>query len=80
MKKILIILFFMIVAFILGYIANSNHERYKVYMHPTYRADQYLLDIKTGHVWHLVEGKDKVLIWEPMPKLYPQDMVNENDK
>ena len=26
-------------------------------MHPVVRADQYLLDTKTGHVWHLVENQ-----------------------
>ena len=38
-------------------------------MHPVVRADQYLLDTKTGHVWHLVEDKkDKLLIWKLMLK------------
>lgn len=67
MKSILIILF-IVGAYILGYCNNINYERYKIYMHPTYRADQYLLDTKTGDVLHLVEDskKDKMLLWEPM--------------
>ncbi len=48
-----------------------NNERYKIYMHPEFRADQYLLDTKTGRVWHLVEDKNKLLIWEPMLKSNP---------
>ncbi len=77
MKKILgFILFllctFLIVsAFILGKSTNYNYERYKIYMHPVVRADQYLLDSQTGNVWHLVEDKDKLLIWEPMPRYFP---------
>lgn len=44
-------------------------------MHPVVRADQYLLDTKTGHVWHLVEDqKDKLLIWCP----YSCDMTISN--
>lgn len=80
MKKIFLVMFFVICAFILGYLISGNYERYKVYIHPTYRADQYLLDTKNGHIWHLVEDKDKVLIWEPMPKLYPQDIVDADKK
>lgn len=28
--------------------------RYQIVMHPTFRADQYLLDTVTGQVWQLV--------------------------
>ena len=51
-------------------------------MHPVVRADQYLLDTKTGHVWHLVEGKNKLLLWEPMLKTNPSvdELVVEQDK
>ena len=80
MIRIFASIFFVICAFILGYLLNGNCGRYTVYIHPTYRADQYLLDTKNGNIWHLVEDKDKVLIWEPMPKLYPQDMIDINKK
>lgn len=73
-------MFFVVCAFILGYLIGNNCEYYKIYMHPTYRADQYLLNTKNGDIWHLVEGKDKTLFWEPMLKLYSQDLINKNHK
>ena len=72
MKKIFIVTFFLICSFILGYLLNSdngNYERYKIYMNPNVRADQYLLDTKTGVVWHLIEAEKDVLMWEPMLKI-----------
>ena len=72
MKKIFIIAFFLVCSFILGYLFNSNtdkNERYKIYMHPNIRADQYLLDTKTGVVWRIIEDDKKALIWEPMLKI-----------
>ena len=50
----------------------SNNNRYQIYLHSTFRADQYLLDTKTGKVWHIVEDpQNKLLIWEPMFKSQP---------
>ncbi len=72
MKKIFIITFFLVCSFILGYLFNSNkdnYERYKIYMNPNIRTDQYLLDTKTGVIWHLIEDEKKSLIWEPMLKI-----------
>ena len=72
MKKIFIIGFFLVCSFILGYLFNSNndnYERYKIYMHPNIRADQYLLDTKTGIVWQLVQDEKKRTMWEPMMKI-----------
>ncbi len=72
MKKIFIITFFLVCSFILGYLFNSNndnYERYKIYMHPNIRADQYLLDTKTGIVWQLVQDEKKQTMWEPMMKI-----------
>ncbi len=43
-----------------------NNGRYVMYMHPTVRADQYILDTKTGKVWHLVQAKDGSIKWEQM--------------
>lgn len=72
MKKIFIITFFLVCSFILGYLFNSNndnYERYKIYMHPNIRTDQYLLDTKTGIVWQLVQDEKKQTMWEPMMKI-----------
>src|ERR1700730_401027 len=32
--------------------------RYQIVMHPTIRADAYLLDTQTGRVWHRVQFTD----------------------
>ena len=73
-----VVLFFMFCA--INLLFNINNRRYEIIMHPTYRADQYLLDTKTGKVWHLVEDKDKTLVWEPMFKFIPNDVENETNK
>ena len=42
---------------------NSDYKRYSLYMHPTFRADQFMIDHKTGKVWHLYAGgKIKMII------------------
>lgn len=38
------------VAFFIGK-SCQNVGRYQILMHPVVRADQYLLDTKTGQVW-----------------------------
>ena len=81
MKKIFIIGFFLVCSFILGYIFNSNndnYERYKIYMHPNIRADQYLLDTKTGIIWQLVQDEKKQNMWEPMLKFPADELGIEN--
>lgn len=73
MNKFLLscIIFLLATLCIIGFSISYNN-RYQIYMHPTYRADQYLLDSKTGKVWHIVEDKhNKLLIWEPMLKSNP---------
>lgn len=82
MRSIMISIFCIICAFILGFIINNCKDRYKLYLHPTYRADQYLLDSKTGNVWHLVQDSNENLIWELMPKYVPdiEDNKTENQE
>jgi hypothetical protein len=46
--------------------------RYQIFMHPQFRADQYLLDTVTGQVWQLtkftsVKGEPEA--WTPMTRL-----------
>ena len=60
------------------FLTKTNNGRYQIVLHPTYRADQYLLDTKTGRTWHLVEGKDKLLLWEPLPT--SEDLMQEENK
>ena len=86
MKKIFIVTFFLICSFILGYLLNSdngNYERYKIYMNPNVRADQYLLDTKTGVVWHLIEAEKDVLmavlacrLAKELPNCYYKPAIN----
>ena len=62
---------------------NMIIRDYQILMHPIVRADQYLLDTKTGQVWHLVEDqKDKFLIWEPMLKSNPsiEELTSSEEK
>ena len=37
-------------------------------MHPTFRADEYLLDTKTGRTWQMTqESKEKYMFWHEIP-------------
>ena len=71
-----------IVSFFIGK-SCQNTGRYQIFMNPIIRADQYLLDTQTGHIWHLVQDqKDKLLIWEPMLKSNPsvEEMLSSAGK
>ena len=38
-------------------------------MHPTYRADQFLLDTQTGRTWQMTqESKEKYMFWHEIPR------------
>ena len=46
--------------------------RFQIFMHPQFRADQYLVDTVTGQIWQLtkfgnLEGEPEA--WKPMVKL-----------
>lgn len=46
-----------------------NNGRYQIFMHPTFRADQYLLDTKTGRTWQMTqESKEKYMFWHEVPR------------
>jgi hypothetical protein len=52
--------------------SSKQPSRYQVVMHPTFRADQYLLDTMTGQIWQLktfssLQGEP--LAWVPMTKI-----------
>jgi hypothetical protein len=48
--------------------------RYRIYQHPQFRGDTFLLDTATGRVWQMVSsgqdsaGKATGLIWEEMSR------------
>lgn len=45
------------------------NQRFVIVMHPTIRADQYLLDTQTGKVWQntqIVDYEGEPVIWSPM--------------
>ena len=69
MKKI-ILLFGVLLLFSNFCLADQptqvNNGRYVMYQHPTVRADQYILDTKTGKTWQLVQAKDGSTVWEQM--------------
>ena len=78
MKKFLIVSLCIVCLCLIAILTKTNNGRYQIVLHPTYRADQYLLDTKTGRTWHLVEGKDKLLLWEPLPT--SEDLMPEENK
>ena len=56
------------VAFFIGK-SCQNVGRYQILMHPTFRADEYLLDTKTGRTWQMAqESKEKYMFWHEIPR------------
>ena len=47
---------------------NLDTGRYAIYMNPLARADQFLLDKKTGRVWQLVKNSDGISLWDEMQR------------
>ncbi len=82
-KFLLSCIIFLLVVLCVIELYISNNNRYQIYMHSTYRADQYLLDTRTGKVWHVVEDPhNKLLIWEPMLKSNPtlEELIREPEQ
>jgi hypothetical protein len=51
---------------------SKQPGRYQIVMHPTFRADQYLLDTATGQVWQLTKFsnlKGEPEAWKSMTRL-----------
>jgi hypothetical protein len=55
--------------------ASKQPGRYQIIMHPTFRADQYLLDTSTGQIWQLTTYS--TLQGEPVAWRYRLD--NQSD-
>ena len=72
MKKTFVwfgIVFLVIVAFLIGKTSQKNIGRYQIFMHPTFRADEYLLDTETGRTWQMTqESKEKYMFWHEIPR------------
>mgnify|MGYP004512737987 CR=1 FL=1 len=75
MKKICVLFATLIVfqslcfVFMTKMYVNSDYKRYSLYMHPTFRADQFMIDHKTGRVWHLYAGgKNQNDYWGEMKR------------
>lgn len=72
MKEFFIIInvvFLIVIAFGVGKFSQSNIGRYQIYMNPIARADQILLDTKTGRTWQFtIESKDNYMFWHELPK------------
>lgn len=48
---------------------QGGNGRYKVYMNPQFRADQLLLDTRTGRTWQFTqESKEKYMFWHEIPR------------
>ncbi len=72
MKKAFVwfsIVILVIAAFLIGKTSQKNIGRYKIFMHPTFRADEYLLDTETGRTWQMTqESKEKYMFWHKIPR------------
>lgn|GEM_PF-4603576 len=72
MKKSLIyfgIVILVIAAFAFGKSSQKDNGRYQIFMHPTFRADEYLLDTQTGRTWQMTqESKEKYMFWHEIPR------------
>ena len=47
-------------------ILSSENGRFIFGQIPEYRRDQYMLDTKTGRLWHIVVNKEEVKSLEPI--------------
>ena len=47
-------------------VPNTNNGRYVMYMNPLVRADQFILDTKTGKAWQLVTDKNGNALFQQM--------------
>lgn len=72
MKKFLThfsIVVLLITAFAFGKFSQKDNGRYQIFMHPTFRADEYLLDTQTGRTWQMTqESKEKYMFWHEIPR------------
>ena len=72
MKKFFVYFFvtlFVVLAFLFGKFSQKDIGRYQIIMHPTFRADEYLLDTQTGRTWQITEeSKEKYLFWHENPR------------
>lgn len=66
MKKFLIyfgIVILIIAAFSFGKSSQKDMGRYQIFMHPTFRADEYLLDTQTGRTWQMTLQHDFIVMY-----------------
>lgn len=72
MKKIFVYLgitILVIFTFFIGKLSQKEIGRYQIFMHPTFRADECLLDTKTGRTWQMTqESKEKYMFWHEIPR------------
>ena len=69
MKKFFIITLCIVCLCLIAILTKTNNGRYQIIMHPTYRADQFLLDTQTGRTWQMTqESNEKYMFWHEMPR------------
>ena len=71
MKKVFAYFSIVIAVTLAFFIGKScqNIGRYQIFMHPTFRADEYLLDTRTGRTWQMTqESKEKYMFWHEIPR------------
>lgn len=47
-------------------VPDVNNGRYVMYMNPLVRADQFMLDTKTGKIWQMVKDSSGNVIFQQM--------------
>ncbi|MBQ3311422.1 hypothetical protein IJG72_05025 [bacterium] len=72
MKKVFLyfgIAILVFATFLIGKLSQKDTGRYQIFMHPTFRADEYLLDTQTGRTWQMTqESKEKYMFWHEIPR------------
>ena len=69
-----------IIIFLIIFSQSVGVGGYQIYMNPNIRADQYLLDTKTGRTWQLTEEiKEKYMFWHEIQRV-ELNFQEENSK
>jgi len=61
-----------IIALAIG-MSFSNNGRYALQMNPIVRADQYMIDTKTGRIWQIVKDDNGSLCLQHIPYIEYSD-------
>lgn len=81
MKKLIVVTLILVCICLIKNIMDSGNGRYAIYMNPIVRADQLLLDTRTGRTWQFTqESKEKYMFWHEIPRDELPLLPEETDK